>query len=333
MKGKKWILAKQFSGVPTEENIKLVEYELPDELKENEVLLQAVYLSVDPYMRVFPNSDNAVMLGEQLSEVIKTRNGQYPLGTLVLSQAGWQSHYISTGEGLTPISFDIGSTPKSYTLGTLGMTGATAYIGLNKCEPKKGDIVLVSGAAGAVGHVVGQLAKIQGCTVIGFVGSDEKVDWCKNELHFDHVFNYKKVNLSEAINSVAPDGVDIYFDNVGGDFFHTILNKHMRMNGRIMTIGSIQTYNDTETRSYQTSNVPYFMKNLTVRGLYVFLYANEWPQAFTEMNKLIQEGKLKVREQVYTGIEHMRDAFLGLFKGENLGKAIVKAVNAQTNYP
>lgn len=180
--------------------------------------------------------------------MIKTKNGEFPLGTLVLASAGWQSHYISTGEGLEPISFDIGSTSRSYTLGTLGMPGATAFIGLKQCEPKKGEILLVSGAAGAVGHVVGQLGKIYGLTVIGLAGSDDKCDWLKNELGFDHVFNYKKVNVSEAIQSVAPDGVDIYYDNIGGEFFFTVWEKHMKMFGRIMTIGSISTYNDTEPR-------------------------------------------------------------------------------------
>lgn len=333
MKAKRWVLAKQFNGVPTSENVVLEEFELPDELKENEVLLQAVYLSVDPYMRVFPQKEGAVMMGEQLSEVIKTRNGQYPLGTLVLCKAGWVSHYISNGEGLSPISFDIGSTPISHTLGALGMPGATAYIGLNECHPKPREILLVTAAAGAVGSVVGQLAKLKGLTVIGLVGSEDKLAWCKNELGFDHVFNYKTSNWSEEVSKVAPDGVDIYYDNVGGDYYHTVINKHLRMHGRLLVVGSIQTYNDTETRKFPQTNLSILMKELTVKGFMVYSYASEWPAAFTEMNQYMQQGKLKTKETTYVGFEKMFEAFSGLFVGENTGKAIVKAVNAQTHYP
>lgn len=182
-----------------------------------EILLEAVYLSVDPYMRPYSKAFTPplTMFGEQVSRVIKTRNGEYPLGTVVLSKAGWRSHYISNGEGLEPVSFDLGSTSLSHCLGALGMPGATAYFGFVKMlEPQKGQTLVLNGAAGAVGSVVGQLAKIHGVKVIAFVGSDDKLKWCKDELGFDHVFNYKKVNFSEAISQVAPDGVDLFFDNV-----------------------------------------------------------------------------------------------------------------------
>jgi len=249
MKAKKFVLSKNFSGVPAEEDISLVEFDLnADELKDGEVLFQSVYLSVDPYMRIFGTEQGQTMAGEHLAEVIKTRNGCFPIGTLVLSKAGWQSHYISKGDDTSPISFDLGSTPISYTLGILGMPGATAFLGLNRCEPKSGETVLVTSAAGAVGHVVGQLAKLKGCTVIGLVGSDEKAAWCKNDLKFDHVVNYKTCDLDEEISKVAPDGIDVFYDNVGGEFYHQVLTKHMKLNGRVLVVGSIQTYNDTETK-------------------------------------------------------------------------------------
>lgn len=189
-----------------------------------------------------------------ICRVIKTRNGEFPLGTLVLSKAGWQSRYISKGEGTEPISFDIGSSPKSYTLSTLGMPGATAFIGFKRCEPKAGETLLVSGAAGAVGHVVGQLGKIYGLKVIGLAGSEDKCDWLKNELGFDHVFNYKKVNLSEAIHSVAPDGVDIYYDNVGGEMFFNMWDKHMKSFGRILTVGTISFASGAEPKKSLQKN-------------------------------------------------------------------------------
>ncbi|CAF0705338.1 unnamed protein product [Brachionus calyciflorus] len=332
MKGKKYILSKAFSGQANDDNFQLVEFDLPDELKEGEVLCQAVYLSVDPYMRLFPNTEGSPVIGEQLAEVIKTRNGEFPLATLVLTKAGWQSHFISNGEGLNPIRFDLGATPISYTLGALGMPGATAYFGLKKCDPKPNEIICVSAAAGAVGSLVGQLAKIQGLTVIGFVGSEDKLNWCK-ELGFDHVFNYKSSNFGEALSQVAPNGVDIYFDNVGGDYYHTIINKHMRKGGRVLVCGSIQTYQDKDTRKYDATNVSVLMNELSIYGFMCYSYYEQWPIAFTEMNKLIQEGRLKVKEQVYTGFENMKEAFLGLFKGDNVGKAVVKTVNSFTHYP
>jgi NADPH-dependent curcumin reductase CurA len=196
-------------------------------------------------MRVEAGKLGETMVGEQLCEVISTRNGQFPLGSLLLSKAGWTSHFISsTGNDLEWIQFDLGSTPKSYLLGTLGMPGATAYIGLMKTEPKKGETVLVSSCASAVGNVVAQIAQLKGCKVIGMTGSDEKVNWCLNDLSLQHVFNYKKENFSDAIQRLAPDGIDIYFDNVGGDFYHTIINKHMKKHGRVLVCGSTSTYSN-----------------------------------------------------------------------------------------
>ncbi len=190
------------------------------------------------------------MIGEQVSKVIKSKNDSFPVGTIVLCHAGWQSHYTSTGENLRKVSFDLDPrTSLSHLIGALGMPGATAYFGLLRLmEPKEREILIVNGAAGAVGSLVGQLAKVKGCTVIGFVGSDDKVDWCKS-LGFDHVFNYKKCEISEAIKSVAPEGADMFFDNVGGDYYHTIINKHLRKYARVSICGSIENYNDTEPKS------------------------------------------------------------------------------------
>jgi NADPH-dependent curcumin reductase CurA len=199
-------------------------------------------------MRFLAAKEEEDMNGEQLSEVIMSKNAKFPVGTLVLSNAGWKSHYLSRGDNLRPIRFELGSTPKSYTLGVLGMPGATAYLAFEKCMPKAGETILISAAAGAVGTVVGQLAKIKGLKVVGLVGSDDKLKFCKEELGFDHVFNYKSVKFDEAIKQVAPEGIDIYFDNVGGDYYHTIINNHMKKRGRILVCGSIQTYNDIDAK-------------------------------------------------------------------------------------
>lgn len=328
MKAKKWILVKHFEGEPKDEDLQLVEEDLPDELKENEILLEAVYLSVDPYMRPYSKrfTPPFPMFGEQLAKVIKTRNGQFPLGSVVLSHAGWKSHFISKGDDLSWISFDLNGTSHSHCLGALGMPGATAYFGLLKLtEPKAGETVIVNGAAGAVGSIVGQLAKIKGCKVIAFVGSDDKLNWCKNDLKFDHVFNYKKVNFSEAISSVAPDGADIFFDNVGGEYYHTIINKHLKRYARVSLCGSIENYNELQPKLYPATNWKILQNEIKVQGFIVNTFKKDWPEAFTEMNQYIKDGRLKTQETVYEGFEKMREAFFGLFKGENTGKAIVKA--------
>jgi len=328
MKIKKWVLQKHFEGEPKEDDITLVEEELDDNLKENDVLLEAVYLTVDPYMRPYSRrfTPPLTMFGEQLSRVIKTRNGKYPLGTLVLANAGWQSHYISpNGVGLEPISFDLGATSPSYCVGALGMPGATAYFGLKQMEPKKGETIIVNGAAGAVGSIVGQLAKIWGLKVIAFAGTEDKVNWCKNELGFDHVFNYKTTNFSEAISKVAPEGVEMFFDNVGGDWYQTILLKHMKRYGRVLICGSIENYNDKNPKLYPATNWVILQNELKIFGFIVMTFKKEWPPAFAEMKKYIDEGKLKVKETEYHGFDKMRDAFYGLFKGDNTGKAVVKA--------
>lgn len=330
---KKWILKKDFNGQPSEENLQMSEFDMPDHLHENEILLQAVYISVDPYMKVWGKKEGQVMVGDQLAEVLQSRNDKFPTGTLVLSKAGWVTHYISNGDDLNLIRFELDKTPISYALGVLGMTGATAYFGLDKCNPKEGEVFVISCAAGAVGSIAGQLAKAKGLKVIGLTGSDEKVEFCK-EIGFDHVINYKTSDINEEIKKVAPDGVDIYFDNAGGTFYSSIIEKNMKDNGRVLSCGSIQTY-CAEDKSKLEKNVDEFVKskNLSVIEFRVYNHYDEWPKAFNEMKQLIQDEKLKVREHVYTGFDKMRDAFYGLFKGENIGKSIVKMVNKKTSFP
>jgi len=354
MKAQKWILSKAFEGTPNEKNLTLVDFEVREELEDGEVLCQAVYLTVDPYMRIFPTPVGQVMFGEQLSEVLKSKNGKYPVGSLVMSKAGWQSHYISDGtevqpgDGpqavpdnstkipIAPIRFDLGSTPISYTLGTLGMPGASAYFALNKCEPQPGETILITSAAGAVGHVVGQLAKLKGLTVIGVAGSDEKCAWLRDDLKFDHVFNYKTQDVFAELKkkSVVPQSVDIYFDNVGGDYYNNMVTGgYMNRNGRVLICGSISAYNEQSTpKLYPLNNLPILMSQLSIHGFMVMKYEEEYPVAFTEMNKLIQSGELKVRETVLTGFDKMRDAFFNIFKGDSIGKQVVKCVNTTTNY-
>lgn len=328
MKYQKWIVNEHFKGLPSEGNLKLIEDELStDQLGDGECLCKAVYLSVDPYMKHYSAGlpIGSIMAGEQVCQVIKSKNIDFKEGKHYLSKVGWVSHFISNGDNLEDIPIDLENLPLSYALGVLGMPGAAAYFGFNHlCHPKAGQTVLVNAAAGAVGSTVGQLAKIRGCNVIGFVGSSEKLTWCADSLKFDHVFNYKNVDMSQELERCCPDGVDIFFDNCGGDFFHTVVNKHMKTHGKITLCGSMSTYNEEKPRLYPAINETCIHCELNIFGFISFTYKKHWPEAFNEMKGYILDGKMTVEETVYEGFENMQRAFYGLFSGENIGKAIVK---------
>ncbi|CAF4042958.1 unnamed protein product, partial [Rotaria sordida] len=230
------------------------------------------------------------MFGETCCKVIKTRNGAFPVGTLVKSTSGWRTHFVSPdGKDLQPISFDLESLSPSVTLGVLGMPGMTAYFGLRLCEPKAGEVCVVNAAAGAVGSIVGQLAKIKGLTVIGFAGTDDKCDWLTKELNFDYAFNYKNISITDALKRAAPNGVDVFFDNVGGDFFHEMLTKHMAQYGRVCICGSISNYNDKEKKKYPQLNMDIIMQEVTLRGIYITTYIREFGAALAEMVPLVKK--------------------------------------------
>lgn len=327
---KKYILAKKFEGVPNDENIELKEEELPA-LQDGEVLFEAIFLSVDPYVRIFPIPVGSVLLGAQVAKVTESKNKDYEIGELCVAGFGWRSHTVADPSKhpelqvfKLPALGDLLSP--SLALGSLGMPGGTAHQALlNIGEPKEGETVVVSGAAGAVGHIVGQIAKIKKCTVIGFAGSDEKVSWLK-EIGFDHAYNYKTCDLSDSLKESAPAGVDVYFDNVGGHTAGTIVNNHMAVNGRVICVGNISTYNTargTIDGPYPFSSV--LGNRLTMKG---YLYFDENPdgirKAQLQLIKWSQEGKLVTREHVVEGFSRMREVFYGLFKGDNIGKAIIK---------
>lgn len=325
---KKWTLAKPFIGKVTPDNFKLVEEDISEKLNDGELLCEAVYLTVDPYMRVGAETGNAVgntLFGEQLAKVIVSKNAKYPVGSIVRMRAGWRTHtLVKDAEKEIQRSAEMGDLPLSLMLGAMGMPGMTAYFGfLELCQPKAGETVVVSGAAGAVGSLVGQIAKIKGCKVIGFAGTDEKCRWLK-ELGFDFAYNYKKIDVDTALKEAAPDnGVDCYFDNVGGMFTVKVLG-HMKLFGRVSICGSISNYNDT---SVPTGPLPFFnilKSQLTVQGFIVLRWYSRWEEGEKAMRQWIKEGKIKYKEHVTEGFEKMPDAFMGLFEGRNTGKAIVK---------
>ncbi|XP_072034680.1 prostaglandin reductase 1-like [Amphiura filiformis] len=323
MKGKRWVIAKRFQGAPKDGDLTLEDFELPD-LKDGEVLVEAVCLTVDPYMRPYSRRLNIgdKMIGQQVARVVSSKSKDYSVGDHVLSSDGWTSHAITNAKMRKVQLPD--NLPLSLALGVLGMPGMTAYNGLiDICNPKAGETVLVSGAAGAVGSLVGQIAKNLGCRVIGFAGSDAKLQFLK-ELGFDEAINYKKItDLDATIKSVAPKGVDVYFDNVGGEFSTTVM-ENMNDFGRVSACGAISQYNAEEQVRVPSIMGTVVSKRLKIQGFIVSDFEQEKNEAAIKQNiEWIKQGKLKYREHVTKGFENMYKAFQELFTGANTGKAIV----------
>ena len=263
-----------------------------------------------------------------LFRIIETKNAKFPKGSTVFAQVGWRTKSIVDPAKLEKsndfyVLPDFGKEPSSLALGVLGMPGNTAYFGfLELCQPKAGETVVVTGAAGAVGSLVGQIAKIKGCKVIGFAGSDDKCKWLEDELGFDKAINYKVGDLSKLLKEAAPNGVDCYFDNVGGEISATILEQ-MKDFGRISVCGAISAYNDQQIQ-VPAPQVIINLKQLEIRGFIVHRWVDRWMEGIDQMLKWIQEGKIKYHETTTYGFEKTPNAFMKMLSGNNSGKAIVK---------
>ncbi|KAJ6669456.1 hypothetical protein lerEdw1_000004 [Lerista edwardsae] len=326
VRAKTWILKKQFEGFPTIDNFELREVDLPA-LKNGEVLLESVFFSVDPYMRVYTQlykKAGDTMMGSQVAKVVESKNTAYPVGVFAVAKSGWTSHFISDGKDIFLMFPNWPEKlPRSLALGTVGMPGLTAYFGLSEiCRIKPGEIVLINGAAGAVGTAAGQIAKIHGCKVVGCAGSDDKVAYLKS-IGFDEAFNYKTVSLKEALKKASPDGYDCYFDNVGGEFSSVVLEQ-MRPFGRIAVCGAISLYNDVVPQKGPYVQTHMILKQLCMEGFVVSRWENRREEGLKQLLKWVEEGKLKCHEHVTKGFENMPAAFMGMLKGDNIGKAVVK---------
>jgi len=331
VKAKKFVFQKHFVGLPKETDLKLVEEELPA-LKDGEFLAEAVYLSVDPYMRAYSSRLQAgeTFIGSQVAKVIESKNEKYPVDQYIVGEFGWRSHTISEGKK-SALGFpapwhipDPEDLPLSLSLGVLGMPGNTSYFGfLEICQPKPGETVVVTGAAGAVGSHVGQIAKIKGCTVIGVTGSDKKGKWLVDELKFDHFVNYKDPNFKEQLAKAAPKGIDCYFDNVGGEISSIILNQ-MNTFGRISVCGAISAYNEATVPKASIVQYPILFHQLKMEGFVVLKWWDRWFEGIRQNKEWIEEGKLKYKETITEGFENTFKAFVDMLQGGNLGKAIVK---------
>jgi NADPH-dependent curcumin reductase CurA len=317
------------SGIPTAANFAVAETML-EAAKDQEVVVRNLFMSVDPYMRGRMNAGKSYVppfeLGKALSggavgEVLESRAKEFKVGDTVTSHFGWREYFIASAKDLHPVSRNV--QPLSVYLGALGMTGMTAWAGLNLVEVKAGDVIFVSGAAGAVGSVAGQLAKLRSCRVIGSAGSDEKAKLLRNECHFDVALNYHNAPIAEQLAIAAPDGIDVYFDNVGGQTLEAALLA-MRIHGRIIACGGISGYNNETPQPGPTNLFNVTTKRLTMKGLIVGDFLDRQVEFEREVGGYLQAGQVKNKETVVEGIEQAVGAFLGLFQGKNIGKMVVK---------
>ncbi|PID21549.1 NADP-dependent oxidoreductase [Sporosarcina sp. P3] len=329
-------LANRPKGLPTMETFDFVEKPMP-ELQDDQVLVRTLYVSVDPYMRgrmidaksyIPPFKLNEVITGGVVGEVTKSTSDSFKPGDFVVGNLNWAEYTAAAEQEVRKIDPHI--APITTHLGILGMTGLTAYFGLLDIgKPQEGETVVVSGAAGAVGSVVGQIAKMKGAKVIGIAGSQEKIEYVKNELGFDEAVNYKLDSFKEDLATAAADGVDVYFDNVGGevtDAVFTLLNKH----ARIALCGAISSYNKEEQDIGPRLQSTMIKTSALMKGFTVGDYATDFATASADLGKWLSEGQLKYEETIVEGFDHIPHAFLGLFDGTNLGKQLVKVADYET---
>ena len=325
-------LAARPIGYPKETDFKLVETPIPKP-EDGHVLLKTLYLSVDPYMRGRMNASrsyaanvdhNEVMVGGVIAEVLESKNPHFQSGDIVNANIGWQEYGVSGADGLRKIDPSI--APISTGIGILGMPGLTAYIGLLEVgKLQDGENVFVSGAAGAVGSVVGQIAKIKGCRVVGSAGTDEKIDYIMDELGFDAAFNYKKVtDYQTKLAELCPHGIDVYFDNVGGQITDAVF-PNLRVKGRVVICGQISQYNLEKPETGPRFLWHLITQRARIEGFLVFDFADRHTDALKQMAQWITQGKLKYRETIAEGgIENAPAAFISMLKGGNIGKQLVK---------
>ncbi len=331
MKTKQIVLASRPKGLPVIENFNTKDFELA-EIKDNQVLLEAMYFSVDPYMRGRMNDAKSYappfeigkpITGGVIAKVIKSISENFKENDIVTGNLPWQLYGIAIATSL--IKIDTSIAPASYYLGILGMPGLTAYFGLMHIgKPKAGETVVVSGAAGAVGLVVGQIAKLQGCRVIGIAGTDEKVKLLKEEFGFDEVINYKTcTDLKKAIADACPKAVDIYYDNVGGETSDAVISN-INFNARIVLCGQIALYNSTEIPMGPRIQPMLLTRSVLMQGFIIGNYQSQFSEGMSQLSLWLKEGKLKYKETIVKGFDKLPAALLGLFEGDNIGKMIVE---------
>ncbi|QGX94772.1 NADP-dependent oxidoreductase [Haloplanus rallus] len=335
---RRWHLAKRPAGEPDADCFDLREGERPTP-NPGELLVRVRYLSVDPYMRgrmrdtasyAEPWAVGDPLSGGVVGEVVESGSDRYGPGDIVAGRGSWADYAVLDADDATDVDPSVADLP-AY-LGVLGMPGRTAYFGLfDVAEPRAGETVVVSGAAGAVGSTVGQLAALQGCRVVGFAGTDEKVDWLVDDLGFDAAINYAETDdYRAALDDAAPGGVDVYFDNVGGPITDAVFTR-LTVDARVAVCGQIAHYND-ETVPTGPRKLPQLIApRATVQGLLVSDFAPRFERASQRLGEWVAAGDLQHRETVVEGLEHAPEAFLGLFSGDNVGKQVVRVSAAASS--
>ena len=325
------LLASRPQGAVNEENFRLVEGDIPH-ADEGEFVVRNHYLSLDPYMRgrmedsksyAASAAVGAVLVGTTVGEVIESQHAKFKVGDFVETRTGWQHYGKSNGGGTRRL--DPGFVPLTAYLGTVGMPGVTAWVGLNEHgKPKAGETVVVSAASGAVGSTVGQLAKLKGCRAVGIAGGKAKCDYVVNELGFDACVDYKAGNLDADLKAACPSGVDVYFDSVGGTVLNGVL-AHMNAFSRIALCGQISGYDDPAALAVKNFRA-FLVNRINLRGFIVSDHLDLWKTALAELGQLVHDGKIKYRESIAEGLENAPAAFIGLLKGQNFGKQLVKLI-------
>ena len=325
------ILKRRPFGKPTLDDFKFVQEEMPSP-KEGEILLKAIYVSVDPYLRgrmnntksyVPPFELNAPLQSGIIAQVVVSKHAKFETNDFLTGILDWKEYQTSNGQDLYKV--DENAFHLSAYLGVLGMTGLTAYFGLTEIgRPKKGETLFISGAGGAVGTIVGQIGKLMGCKVIGITGSDEKIAHLTSKFQFDYAINYKTTpDLKKAIKKASPDGIDIYFDNVGGAISDAVL-ANINTHARLPVCGAISLYNDT-TVDLGPRIQPTLIKNsATMRGFIVSDFIEQFPEATRQLTEWLKERKIAYSETIVIGFDNIPQAFIDLFEGKNKGKMLVK---------
>ncbi|EOB2873738.1 NADP-dependent oxidoreductase [Vibrio vulnificus] len=333
------VLASRPVGAPTAENFALKQSDIPTPA-QGEMLLRSVYLSLDPYMRgrmsdaksyAEPVGIDEVMVGGTVCQVEVSNHAEFEVGEWVLAYTGWQDYALSNGEGL----IKLGKQPShpSYALGVMGMPGFTAYMGLLDIgQPKEGDTLVVAAATGAVGSMVGQIGKLKGCRVIGIAGGEEKCQFAKETLGFDECIDHKATDFAEQLAKVCHNGIDIYFENVGGKVFDAVMPL-LNTGARIPLCGLISQYNATSLPEgpdrMSMLMAQLLIKRIKMQGFIIFDdYGHRYGEFAADMSQWLAQGKIHYREHLVQGLENAPDAFIGLLEGKNFGKMVV-----QTNQP
>ncbi len=322
-------LAARPRGAPVPTDFELADVEVPDP-GEGEILIRNAFVSVDPYMRgrmndvksyVPPFELGEPLIGGAVGQVIESRNERFDEGAWVVHGLGWREHALSDGRGVR--AFDPSLAPVSTSLGVLGMPGLTAFVGIEDIAGvTEGETVFVSGAAGAVGSAAAQLARLRGARVLGSAGTPEKVAWLE-ELGLDGAFDYRETSTRDALRELAPDGIDVYFDNVGGETLEAAIGA-MRLHGRVVACGSISRYNATEALPGPRNLFMVVTKRLRIQGYIVFDHNDRLPAFLAEVAPLVTDGTIRHRETIVDGVENAPQAFIGLLEGQNIGKMLVR---------